>query len=156
MTPGWMVAVASGAHGPAALLDGAARRTRALTATARHRTRVFIMKTVTVQMPRSCARLDQFCLPVHGHDRSPAEAEVVLERGLHAVHLALVRLAPQLPRQLRALGEPGRSQRVALGDQAARRVHDPRAAVGHGPGVDELARTALVAEAEGLVGDHLV
>ena len=72
------------------------------------------------------------------------------------VHLALVRLAAQLPRELGALGEAGGAERVALGDQPARGVHDPLPAVGGVLGVHELVAVALLGEAERLVGDQLV
>ena len=47
-----------------------------------------------------------------------------------SVDLALVGRAAELPVELGALREAGGAERVALRDQAARRVHDPLAAVG--------------------------
>src|SRR5512142_2687784 len=61
---------------------------------------------------------------VDGDDGRAAEADVVLQRDLDAVDLALAGLTAQLPGQLRALRESGRAERVALADQAAARVHD--------------------------------
>jgi formate C-acetyltransferase len=50
------------------------------------------------------------------HGRA-AQPDVVLEADLRPFDLALVRVAAQLPRQLRALREAGRAERVALGDR---------------------------------------
>ena len=81
----------------------------------------------------------------------------MLQRDARAVDLALVGLAAQLPGQLAALGQAGGAERVALGDQAARRVDDRAvAAVGGGLRVDELVALALLGQAERLVGDQLV
>jgi alpha/beta superfamily hydrolase len=52
------------------------------------------------------------------HGRA-AQADVVLEADLGALDLTLVGIAAQLPRQLAALRQPGRSERVALGDEPA-------------------------------------
>ena len=76
---------------------------------------------------------------VDGDDGGAAEPDVVLEGDLGAVDLALVGGAAQLPGQLAALGEAGGAERVALGDQAARRVDDRAvAAVGRRLGLDQL------------------
>src|SRR3954452_21956941 len=64
---------------------------------------------------------------VDGDHGGAAEADVVLQGGLRALHLALVGRAAQLPGQFRALRQPGRAERMALGDQPAGRV-DYRAA----------------------------
>jgi hypothetical protein len=80
----------------------------------------------------------------------------VLEGRLHAGDLALLRLAADLPVELRALREARGAERVALRDEAAGRVHDPFAAVGHGARVDQLAALPRRAEPEPLVGDELV
>ena len=93
---------------------------------------------------------------VDGHDGRAAEAEVVLQADLRALDLALVGLAAQLPGELGALGQAGGAERMALGDQAAGRVHHPPAAVGRVLGIDELAALALLGQAERLVGDQLV
>ena len=58
---------------------------------------------------------------VDGDHGGAAEADVVLQGDLGALDLALVRLAAQLPGQLRALRQAGRAERVALRDQPARR-----------------------------------
>src|SRR5262245_37827928 len=92
---------------------------------------------------------------VHGDDGRAAESEVVLQGDLGLLHLALLRLAPELPVELGALREPGGAERVALGDETARRVHDPLATVGDGTRVDQLAALACLAEPEALVGDQL-
>ena len=60
-------------------------------------------------------------LSVDRDDGGAAEADVVLQGHLGALDLALVRLAAQLPGQLRALRQAGGAERVALGDQAAAR-----------------------------------
>ena len=93
---------------------------------------------------------------VDGDHGGAAEADVVLEGDLGAVDLALVGFAAQLPGQLGALGEPGRPERVALGDQPAGGVDDDLAAVGGRLFVDQLVALALGGEAERLVGDQLV
>ena len=65
-----------------------------------------------------------------------------------SVDLARVGRAAQLPGQLGALREPGRAERVALGDQPAGRVDDRAvAAVGRRLAVDELVAVALLGEA---------
>src|SRR4051794_18822481 len=75
----------------------------------------------------------------------PADPDVVLEGRLGALDLAFVRLAAQLPGQFRALGRAGRSQRVSLRDQPARRVdHGAVAAVGGGLSLHELVGLALL------------
>jgi hypothetical protein len=53
----------------------------------------------------------------------------VLQRVTDGVGLAWAGLAAQLPRELRALREPGGTERMALGDQAARGVDDPTTAL---------------------------
>src|SRR6185503_9939915 len=93
---------------------------------------------------------------VHRHDAGAAEAEVVLQGDLGALDLASVGLAAQLPDQLGALREAGGAERVALGEQAARRVGDELAAVGVVAVPDELLGAALGAQPERLVGEQLV
>src|SRR5580658_3707724 len=46
-------------------------------------------------------------LSVHGHDGGAAQTQVVLEADGRTGDLPLVRLAPELPRELGALGQPG-------------------------------------------------
>jgi len=60
-----------------------------------------------------------------------------------------------LPRELGALRETRRAERVALGDQAARRVDDVLAAVGVQALVNVFARLAHRAQPQRLVGDKL-
>src|SRR3954447_22653773 len=94
---------------------------------------------------------------VHRDHGRAAEPDVVLERDLRAVDLAVVGLAAQLPRELGALREAGGPERVALGDQAARRVDDGAgAAVRRRLGIDELVAVPFLGEPERLVGDELV
>jgi hypothetical protein len=64
------------------------------------------------------------------HTWRPAQPEVVLQRDARVLHLALLGLPAQLPGQLGALGQAHGAQRVALGQQATRRVGDHLAAVG--------------------------
>src|SRR5215213_9128316 len=85
-----------------------------------------------------------------------AEADVVLQRHLGAVHLSLVGRAAQLPGQFRALRQAGRPERMALGDQPAGRVDDDLAAEGGRFFLDQLVRLALRGEPERFVGDELV
>src|SRR5581483_6089512 len=82
-------------------------------------------------------------LLVQGDHGGAAKPDVVLERHRGALDLALARLAAQLPDQLGALGQPGRAERVPLGQQAARRVGHHPAAVGVVTVGDELLRGAL-------------
>jgi hypothetical protein len=63
------------------------------------------------------------CL-VERDDAGAAQPQVVLQRQARAFHLALLGLAAQLPGQLGTLRQAGGAQRVALGQQAARRVGD--------------------------------
>ena len=60
-----------------------------------------------------------------------------------------------LPGQLGALGQAGGAERVALGDEAARRVDDVLTAVRVLLLVNVLAGLADLAQAERLVGDEL-
>jgi len=80
----------------------------------------------------------------------------VLQRDLRAGDLALVGEASELPRKLRALRQAGRAQRMTLGDEPARGVDDPLAAVGDSAFVDQVAAFALAAETESLIGDEFV
>jgi hypothetical protein len=105
-----------------------------------------IWKQVYIARLEALRALDQ-AFNALGRDRrddgGAAEADVVLEGDLRALDLALVGLAAQLPVELGALREAGGAEGVALGDEAARGVDDPLAAVGDGAGVDELAALAF-------------
>ena len=90
--------------------------------------------------------------PVQRDDAGAAEPEVVLQADARAVDLAPVGRAAQLLRQLEALREPGRAQRMPLGQQAARRIGDESPAVGVVAVVDELLALAFGAQAQRLVG----
>jgi hypothetical protein len=68
----------------------------------------------------------------------------VLQADLGALDLALLGGAAQVPDQLGALRQAGRAQRVALRQQAARRVGDELAAVGVVAVPDELLGLALL------------
>src|SRR3712207_288654 len=94
--------------------------------------------------------------PIDRHDRGAPETDVVLKRHPGAVDLSRAGLAAKLPRELRALGEAGGAERVALGDQPTGRVDDPLAAIRRRPLVDERVSFAGGREAERLVGDQLV
>src|SRR6185295_16140458 len=59
---------------------------------------------------------------VERDDAGAAEPEVVLQADPRAVDLALARGAAQLLRELEALREPGRPQRMSLRQKAAGRV----------------------------------
>ena len=87
---------------------------------------------------------------VERDDARPAESQIVLQGNARPVDLAGPGHAAQLPGELRALGETGRADRMALGNQAAGGVDDPLAAVGGLPGVDELSAFALRAQAQRL------
>ncbi len=88
--------------------------------------------------------------------QAPPRPEVVLQRDLGVRRPGACRPAAELPHELRALREPGGAERVALREQAARRVGDELAAVGVVAVPDELLGLALLAEAERLVGEELV
>src|SRR5215217_3442169 len=97
------------------------------------------------------------CRLVDRDDGGTAETDVVLEGRGGALHLAGIGVAAQLPGELAALGEAGRAEGVALGDQAARRVHHRAVApVGGRLRLDEPVAMALLRETQGLVGDELV
>src|SRR4051794_36148008 len=93
---------------------------------------------------------------VDGYHGGAAEADVVLEGDLGAVHLTLVGFAAQLPGQLGALGEPRRPERVALGDQSAGGADDYLASVGGRLFLDQLVPLPLGGEPERFLGDELV
>src|ERR1700679_1230127 len=93
---------------------------------------------------------------IDGDHGRAAEADVVLERHLRALDLPLVGLAAQLPGQFRALRQPGRAERVALGDQAAGGVDDDLAAERRRFLLDQLVRLALGGEPQRFVRDQLV
>ena len=80
----------------------------------------------------------------------------MLQREPRAFDLALVGRAAQLLDQFGALRETGGAQRMALAQQAARRVGDDLAAVGVVAVADELLGAALRAQAERFVADQLV
>ena len=61
---------------------------------------------------------------VDGDDGSAAEADVVLQRNLDVIDLALLGHPSQLPVQLRALRKAGRAERMALRDQTTGGVDD--------------------------------
>src|SRR5438876_10478460 len=69
--------------------------------------------------------------PVHRHDARATESHVVLEPDPRALHLPLVRLARELPHELRTLREARRPERVTLREEPARGVHHPLPAVRH-------------------------
>src|SRR4051794_32154681 len=93
---------------------------------------------------------------VDGDHGCAAEADVVLQGQLGALDLALVGLPAQLPGQFRALRQPGRAERMALGDQSPGGVDDDLAAVGGGLFLDQLVGLALGREAERFISDQLV
>ncbi len=80
----------------------------------------------------------------------------MLQGRVDAVDLSLVGSAAQLPGQLGALGQAGRAERVALGDQPTGGVDHPATAVGGVVVVDQPRRLALAAQAEGLVQQQFV
>lgn len=62
----------------------------------------------------------------------------------------------QLPAEFIQLSESSGSKRVALGDQASRRIHDVLAAVGVVSPLDEEVGCVLLAKSESLVSDQFV
>ena len=99
------------------------------------------------------ARLSLSAPAVQRHHRRAAQAQIVLQG---AVDLPRAGVAAQLLRELEALREAGRAQRMALGEQAAGRIGDVTAAVGVVAVGDEPLGAALRAQAQRLVADELV
>lgn len=93
---------------------------------------------------------------VDGDDDSTTETEVVLQRVLGLGDLTVVGPTAQVPDKLGALGDTGRTERVALGDEAARGVDEVFAAVGDVAVADKLVSLALLTQAKGLEDNHLV
>src|SRR4051794_17220731 len=84
---------------------------------------------------------------VDGDHGGTAEADVVLQRGLGALHLAFVRGAAQLPGQFRALRQPGSAEWVSLRDQSTGGIDDRAAAAEGGRfRLDQLVCLALGCE----------
>src|SRR5664279_1433180 len=93
---------------------------------------------------------------VQRHDAGAAEAEIMLQRQSRAVDLGCRGGAAQLTRQLIALREPGRAERMALRQQSAGGIGDELAAIGVVAIVDETLRATLRAKPEGFIGDQFV
>lgn len=94
---------------------------------------------------------------VHGDDDGAAEAEVVLQGDVDVLdQAAVVGPPPQLPRELGALGQARRAERVTFADQPAGRVDHDLAAVGDVPAANHLVGLALVAEAQPFEDDEFV
>src|SRR5262249_12844792 len=88
--------------------------------TTRRRSTTSPWRTATAWRRRR--RLSSSVAAVHRHDARAAEPQVVLERDLRALDLTLLGLATQVPHELGALREARGAERVALREQAARRV----------------------------------
>src|SRR5579875_2152828 len=93
---------------------------------------------------------------IGGDDGGAAEPDVVLERRVDPRDLAAAGVATQLPRELGALREAGRAERVALRDEPAGGVDHPATAVCVLAVIDDPRRVALLAQAESLVEEQLV
>jgi len=89
-------------------------------------------------------------------DDGTTETKVVLQARRGARHQSVVGPATEVPDELRALGDAGGAEWVALGDEAAGRVDDHLAAVGDVAVADHLVGLAWRAQAESVDGDHLV
>ena len=133
------------------------RRDRA-TASRRKVRLAWTLSGARLRVLRYCSRGEGLALGalVGGDDGGAAEPDVVLQGGVDAVDLTLVGGAAQLPGQLGALGQPGGAERMALGDQPARRVDHPAAAVGGVAVVDQLGRLTLAAQPQRLVEQQFV
>src|SRR3546814_13268894 len=81
---------------------------------------------------------------------------MVLERVARALDLAFVGASAKLVGELVALREPRRAERVALREQAARRIGHGLATIAVVAVVAELFGAAFGAEAERLIGDELI
>lgn len=95
-------------------------------------------------------------LLVDTDDDSTAKADIVLQGVLDVGHLSVASPAAQLPHQLSALCEACRTQRVALGNEAAGWVDDVLAAVRIVTCIDEFMRLAGRYQTERIVRDELV
>lgn len=84
-------------------------------------------------------RLDRL---VHRHHTGATQAKVVLQPDAGTSHLPLLCMTTQLLGQLKALRQTRGAQRVALGQQAARRVGDDLSAMGVVTGVNERSSAA--------------
>src|SRR5689334_6015740 len=93
---------------------------------------------------------------VERHDAGAAEPEIVLQTDPRAFDLCRCRGTAKLPRQLVALREAGRAERMALRQETTGRIGDDATAIGVVAVIDELGRLALLAEAKTLIGDQLV
>src|SRR3546814_12130710 len=92
---------------------------------------------------------------LEGDDAGAAEPEIVLERVARALDLAFVGASAKLVGELVALREPRRAERVALREQATRRIGHDLATIAVVAVVDELLGAAFGAEAERLIGDEI-
>src|SRR3546814_20946920 len=81
---------------------------------------------------------------------------MVLERVARALDLAFVGASAKLVGELVALREPRRAERVALREQAARRIGHDLATIAVVAVVDALLGAAFGAEAERRIGDERV
>src|SRR3546814_11327670 len=94
-------------------------------------------------------------LAVERDDARAAETKIVLQGEERALDLPRVGGAAELVGQFIALRQPGRAERVALGEQPARRIGDVIAAIAAAAFADLAFRTALRPQAARLVGDPL-
>ncbi len=93
---------------------------------------------------------------VNRHHGGASEAEIVLQRDLCVPDEPVVGPAAQLPDELGALRDPGRSERVALGYEAAGGIDHAAASVRYVSRSHHLVCFSWIAEAEGVERDHLV
>src|SRR5256885_1960671 len=89
---------------------------------------------------------------VERDDAGAAQTQVVLQREARAFDLALSGLAAHLPHEFSALRQAGRAERMAFGEQAARRVGDDATAVRVVAVDDEALGRAWGREAQRFVG----
>src|SRR3546814_10949231 len=92
-------------------------------------------------------------LAVERDDARAAETKIVLQGEERALDLPRVGGAAELVGQFIALRQPGRAERVALGEQPARRIGDVIAAIAVAAVADIAFRAALRTQAERLVGE---
>lgn len=93
---------------------------------------------------------------VDSDDDSATETKVVLQAVLGTGGTAVVGPATEVPDKLSALGDTSGTERVALGDEAARGVDNVLAAVGDVAVADKLVGLSRLREAERVEDDHLV
>ena len=80
----------------------------------------------------------------------------MLQRHLGTLNESVIRPPPQLPHQLRTLRNPSRTQRMALGNQPTRRVHNDATTISDIALPHHLMRLAMLAQPQRIQRHHLI